>query len=279
VTARLYDAHNHLQDERFGGRQSELAAACRRVGIVRMVTNGSCEDDWPGVLSMVREYPDLVVPSFGLHPWCVPQRTPNWRENLLRCLSQAPAAVGEIGLDRWKRDLPYDDQETVFLWQLDLAAQRDLPVSIHCLRAWGRLVDLLQSHPRPARGFLLHSYGGPGELVEPLSRLGAYFSLPGAFAYERKSRQRDTFRAVPSERLLIETDAPDQLPPADRVSHPLNDPTGEKSINHPANLAEVYAFAAGLLGMSLSELGALVEANFNRLFGGRAASPPSPLPS
>jgi len=272
---RLYDAHNHLQDERFGGRQSELAAACRRVGIARMVTNGSCEKDWPAVLALSREFPDLLVPSFGLHPWCVAERTPNWQGNLLRCLDQAPAAVGEIGLDRWKRDLPYDDQETVFLWQLELAAHRDLPVSIHCLRAWGRLLDLLGSHPRPGRGFLLHSYGGPREMVEPLSRLGAYFSLPGAFAHERKTRQREAFQAVPPERLLIETDAPDQLPPTDRVTHPLYDPAGNRPINHPANLVDVYASAAELLCMSLSELSALVEANFNRLFGTRTA-PPQP---
>jgi TatD DNase family protein len=266
VTTRLYDAHNHLQDERFGGRQSELTSACQRVGIVRMVINGSCEDDWSAVSALAREHPDLVLPSFGLHPWYVRERTSYWQENLVECLDQLPAAVGEVGLDRWKQDLPYNDQEAVFLWQLDLAAQRNLPISIHCLRSWGRLFDLLRSHVRPARGFLLHSYGGPRELVGPLARLGAYFSFPGAFAHERKTRQHNAFLAVPAERLLIETDAPDQLLPAELVSHPLNDPTDARPINHPANLANVYAFAARLLGMSLSELILLIEANFNRLF-------------
>jgi TatD DNase family protein len=266
---RLYDAHNHLQDDRFNPGQSDLVTACVRAGVLRMVVNGSCEDDWPKVLDLARAYPRLVLPSFGLHPWYVQERTPDWQKALLRHLDEwrTGAAVGEMGLDRWKSDLPYDDQESVFLWQLDLAARRNLPVSIHCLRAWGRLYDLLRSHARPVRGFLLHSYGGPRELVEPLARLGAYFSFPGAFAHERKSRQREAFRAVPLARLLLETDAPDQLPPKHLVRHPLGDPSGPQPLNHPANLVAIYSFAADLFEQALPDLAAQVEANFNCLFG------------
>jgi TatD DNase family protein len=267
MITHLCDAHNHLQDDRFGGRQSELIAACRAEGIARMVVNGSCEDDWPAVLALARELPDFVTPSFGLHPWYVQSRTAAWQENLLRFLDDRPSAVGEIGLDRWKRDLPYNDQEAVFLWQLRLAAERDLPVSIHCLRAWGRLFDLLSSHPLPARGFLLHSYGGPREMVGPLARLGAYFSLPGAFAHKQKSRQRDAFRAVPEARLLVETDAPDQLLPSENVRCPLNDLTDGKPINHPANLVAVYQFAAELLNMAPARLAEVIRENYHRFFG------------
>ena len=80
-------------------------------------------------------------------------------------------------------------------------------------------------------------------MIEPLASIGAYFSFPGAFAHERKTRQRDTFRRVPTDRLLIETDAPDQVLPEDRVTHPLG-----QRLNHPANIAAVYEAAAELLG-------------------------------
>lgn len=266
MSLRYYDAHNHLQDERLGGRHRDLIAACRRVGVVRMVVNGSCETDWPLVAALAREHPHLVLSSFGLHPWYVHQRTPDWQSTLLRCLERSPAAVGEIGLDRWRRDLVYDDQEGVFLWQLAIAAQRNLPVSIHCLRAWGRLFDLLRSNALPARGFLLHSYGGPKEMVIPLSRLGAFFSFPGAFAHERKSRQRDAFLLVPLDRLLVETDAPDQLLPEEITQYRLLDPTDSSPMNHPANLAAVYAFLAAMLRLPLPELTAQVESNFSRFF-------------
>jgi TatD DNase family protein len=256
------DAHNHLQDERFGGRQDELVAAARGAGVARMVVNGSCEEDWPAVADLARRHPGFVLPSFGVHPWYVPGRSRDWEKRLLEFLNQTPSAVGEIGLDRWKEDLPWEGQEDVFVRQLRIAAERNLPASIHCLKAWGRLVELLETEPLPARGFLLHSYGGSADLVPRLAPLGACFSLPGYFAREGKDRHREAFRRVPPDRLLIETDAPDQSLPDARVTHPM-----ENNLNHPANLGAVYAFAAELLQTPLAALAAQVESNFHRLFG------------
>jgi TatD DNase family protein len=260
---RLFDAHNHLQDERWAGRQEQLVAEARVAGVARMVVNGSCEQDWPAVAELARRHPDVILPSFGYHPWYLAERSARWEESLRAYLDATPAAVGEIGLDRWKKDLPWEGQEAVFVRQLRLAAERNLPVSLHCLRAWGPLVEILEREPRPSRGFLLHSYGGSVELVERLAPLGAYFSLPGYFAHERKTRQAEVFRHVPPDRLLLETDAPDQPLPDARIEFPLPD-----GLNHPANLRGVYAFAADLLGESVETLARRVRANFERLFGG-----------
>lgn len=264
MIVRFYDAHNHLQDERFAGRQRELMVEARRAGVARMVVNGSCEEDWPQVAALAREFPE-VLPSFGYHPWYVRERTPDWQRQLVHFLDDQPSAVGEIGLDRWKPELPYEGQEETFVWQLKLAAERNLTASIHCLQAWGRLHDLLRDNARPARGVVLHSYGGSKEMVEPLAKLGAYFSFPGYFMHERKQRQREAFAAVPLERLLIETDAPDQLLPESNTAIPLHDAAG-RPLNHPANLIRVYEFVAQQRGMSVSALAEQVEKNFQRLF-------------
>ena len=261
----FYDAHNHLQDNRFAGRQSELLASCEKSGVVKMVVNGACESDWPQVLALAREN-KMVLPSFGCHPWYLHERTPDWLKNLERYLDAVASAVGEIGLDRWKPDLPYAGQEEVFLGQLKIAAERNLPVSIHCLQAWGRLLELIQTNPRPARGFVLHSFGGPAEMVPALAKLGAYFSFPGYFLHERKLKQREAFRKVPSDRLLIETDAPDQHLPLEKILHPLTGADGQP-LNHPANLVAVYVGLAEFLGEKTESLAARVEENFLRLFG------------
>jgi len=261
------DAHNHLQDERFARRQAEIVATARAAGVTQMVVNGSCEEDWPQIATLAREFPGLVVPSFGYHPWYVAERTPRWRDTLVDWLDCTPGAVvGEIGLDRWKPGLAYEGQEEVFVAQLRLAAERNLAASLHCLQAWGRLHDLLREQPRPARGFLLHSYGGPAEMVAPLAKLGARFSFPGYFIHKRKARQRETFKAVPLERLLIETDAPDQLLPDMANRHLLTDTLTGKPLNHPANLPAVYQFMAELRGVPLAELTAQVQENFRQLF-------------
>ncbi len=264
---RFYDAHNHLQDERFGGRQAELIAAAETEGVVRMVVNGACEEDWAQVQALARKFP-VVQASFGYHPWYLHERTENWKEELVRFLNSTPnAVVGEIGLDRWKPDLPYEGQEEVFVWQLRLAAERNVAASIHCLQAWGRMVDLLSEGPRPERGFMLHSYGGSAELVAPLAKLGAYFSFPGYYLHERKERQREVFRHIPLDRLLVETDAPDQSLPESLNQHPLMDTANGKAINHPANLRAVYEGLAQVRGMAVEDLARQVEENFKQLFG------------
>ncbi len=280
---KLFDAHNHLQDDRFAGRQSELLAACAQAGVARMVVNGACESDWPQVLALAKQFgragsplpadgahgvtrPTEIIPSFGYHPWYLAERSPDWLTNLSQFLDAIPSAVGEIGLDRWKPDLPYAGQEEVFLAQLQLATERNLPVSIHCLRAWGRMLELLQNNPRPARGFVLHSFGGPTEMIPAFAKLGAYFSFPGYFLHERKVRQCETFRQVPADRLFIETDAPDQHLPEDKILHPLVGVDGQP-LNHPANLPAVYAGLAEFLGENVKSLAARVEENFQRAFG------------
>ena len=276
MALRFYDAHNHLQDERFGGRQAELVAACAQTGVARMVVNGACETDWPPILALAQNSPGahgvtrptFVIPSFGYHPWYLHERTADWLKNLTRHLDAVPSAIGEIGLDRWKPDLPYAGQEEAFIAQLRIAAERNRPASIHCLQAWGRMLEILKSEPRPAGGFLLHSYGGPQEMVKAFADLGAYFSLPGYYAHERKTRQRETFKHIPSDRLLIETDAPDQSLPDNLNQFPLADDKTGAPVNHPANLAAVYRFAAELRGEPLERLAAQVEQNFLRLFGG-----------
>lgn len=281
-----FDAHNHLQDERFGGRQDELVAAATRAGVRCMVVNGACEVDWGLVAELARRHRSLVRPSFGYHPWYLDERTPEWERELVRRLDTTPrAAVGEIGLDRWMLDNPdrwrahlaaagqakreppsLAEQESAFLPQLRIAAERNLPASIHCLQAFGRLRELLETHTRPVRGFLLHSYSGPAELVPAFTRLGAYFSFPGYFLHERKTRQRDAFRVVPADRLLVETDAPDQLPPASLQWHPLVD-SGGRPLNHPANLPVVYEGLAEFLAEPVEALVRRVAENFARLFG------------
>jgi len=269
MASGLFDVHNHLQD--FAARPDfeKIIAEARGAGVARMVVNGSTEADWPVVAALARRFPELVVPAFGLHPWHVSKRTPAWRttwENLLR---EFPgAAVGEVGLDRWIPDYDWDDQVAVFLEQWRVAVATDRPVEVHCLKAFGHLEVLLRDEPKPARGWILHSYGGPAEMVPGFVKLGASFSFSGYFLHPRKIEDRSAvFRAVPLERLLIETDAPDMAPPEGRRRFPC--PAGEsgKPENHPGNLASVAAGLAEILGMTPEALGELTTANARRMFG------------
>ena len=277
----LYDAHNHLQDDWLAPHLDAVAADLDAVGLRAAVVNGTCEADWPAVAALARRFA-WVVPSYGLHPWDAGNRTPDWLATLRATLDADPhAAVGEIGLDRWILDsaksddprlaglrrAPLEEQGEVFLKQLALAATENRPVTIHCLQAFGALEGLLRHVNTPARGFLLHAYGGPAEMVAGFAERGAYFSFNGAFLDARHAAKREAFRRVPADRLLVETDAPAMPLPAERVRFTLPPVADGSPINHPANLAATYAGLAELRGVSVEALAAQVQENFARLFG------------
>src|SRR5690242_14645798 len=113
MSIRLYDAHNHLQDERLAPHREVVLAAVQQAGVARMVVNGSCEEDWPAVLALAQCCPGVMA-SFGYHPWYVKERTAGWQEALIRFLEQVPSGVGEIGLDHWMKDYDLPQQEEVF---------------------------------------------------------------------------------------------------------------------------------------------------------------------
>lgn len=265
---RLFDAHNHLHDSRLDPHRDGLGAVLDGIGLAGAVVNGTRESDWAAVRQIASARSGLV-PAFGLHPWHVRGRSAGWLDALAAALDAAgPAsAVGEIGLDAWIPDHDLADQRGVLLAQLELATARNRAVTIHCLQAWGPLVETLRSAPLPERGFLIHAYGGPAELVAPLAKLGAFFSFNPAHLAARKHARREVFRHIPAERLLVETDAPDMPPPPEYNRFPLPpDPKGHVP-NHPGNLAVTYEGLAQLRGLTLEALAALIEENFHRLFG------------
>lgn len=261
----IYDAHNHLEDSRLSSQLDAIVEGIRAVPVRKMVVNGTQESDWDAVLQLAAKY-DWVIPSIGLHPWYVANKSAGWQDRFERILDSRPCAIGEIGLDRWIENHDINAQEEAFRWQLQQAARRNVPVSIHCLKAWGILYEILNSETLPKSGFLIHSFGGPAEMAPQFAELGGYFSLSGYFAHERKARQRDAFRQVPLDRLLLETDAPDMLPPPSLQLHFLSDSRGAE-LNHPANIAAVYEFAAELYNVPMEELAVQIEANFRQIFG------------
>jgi TatD DNase family protein len=277
----LHDAHNHLQDEWLAPHLDRIAGTARTLPIATMIVNGTCEADWPRVSLLARRFP-FVRASYGLHPWDAGNRSPRWLELLRAQLAAEPgAAVGEIGLDRWMtEDARPDDprlaglrraslaeQTGVFLAQLALATEENRPATIHCLKAFGALDEALQAHPTPARGFLLHAYGGPAELVPRFVKQGAYFSFNGYFLDPRHAKHREVFKRIPADRLLVETDAPAMPLPQPWRTHKLPPAPDGSPVNHPGNLDAAYAGLASLRGESLPALIAQVHENTGRLFG------------
>jgi TatD DNase family protein len=254
------DAHNHLQDPRLGN-PAPVIAAMRAAGVARCVVNATCEADWPAIEALSLAHPDFIAPAFGIHPWKAHTAADGWRERLAKLLEKHPqASIGECGLDQWVSSPPLEIQRPVFQDQLQLAREMKRPVTIHCLKAWGPLFETFAECTPPPR-FLMHSFGGSIETARRLLPLGAYFSLSGHFLHPRKAAVLEVFRQLPRDRILLETDAPDMLPPDEIISHPLSG-----KLNHPANLPAIGRALAAALGMDAEELAELTRANSAALF-------------
>lgn len=247
----MIDAHNHLQDSRFDGDRNAILNTLEEVGVTKCVVNGTEQADWDKVAKLAEQHPKMVLPSFGVHPWKVKGRAEGWLETLREYLHRFPSAgVGEIGLDRWIEDHDIVDQRNVFGAQLELAIEHDRPCTIHCLRAWGPLLDELKSFDRLPR-FLIHSFGGSIETGRKLAKLGAFFSFSGHFLHPRKEKAVEVFQKLPRDRILIETDAPDMLPPESDRPFEID---GDAEINHPANLVQIRSRLTGLIGITSEQL-------------------------
>ena len=265
----LVDAHVHLQDDRLRACLKGVLQRASEQGIARMICNGTREADWGTVARLAREHPS-IFPCFGLHPWHVAERSPQWFESLQHQLVALPSGIGEIGLDRTIKPSDEPAQEEVFKAQLRLARELNRPVMVHCVRAWDWLLRVLKEEPPPAAGLMLHAFGGSVELVATLSRdHGAFFSVAGTVLDPRSPHKQEGLRAIPRDRLLLETDAPDGLPPPGCRPFSLPGQTG-KPANEPANLRAIARAVAAILEMSEGELASLTWQNAKKLLPGFA---------
>jgi TatD DNase family protein len=258
-TIPLIDCHLHLQDPRFSPDLEAVFTRAKNMGVEKFVCNGTCETDWPAVAELAENHPQ-VIPCFGLHPWYVKDRSADWLGRLETFLDHMPGGVGEIGLDRWIEDRDDEAQEEVFRAQLDLARKKRRPVMIHCLRAWGRLMEILREEKPLTAGMLIHAYGGPAELVAELTAMGAYISFAGTVLEPKRSRTLAAMMVVPRDRLLLETDAPDLSPPKEFC---LNE-----NRNEPGNLRAILTGVSAILNENEMELAESLWQNGQRFLNG-----------
>ncbi|MQL98654.1 hypothetical protein Taro_031366 [Colocasia esculenta] len=238
AAVRLFDAHCHLQDPRVFSVAPQLIRKAQESGVLRFAVNGVSEKDWHLVKQMSEQHP-CVIPCFGLHPWYVEERSPNWLSSMKEFFNAVPcAAVGEVGLDKGShgKEIDFSVQIEVLRQQLAFAKEVGRPVSIHCVRAFGDLLEVLQyllvslvdglksryssaicypcylsDGPFPA-GLLLHSYLGSAEMVPEFTKHGAYFSFSGYLTTMKPQKAKKMLKMVPIDRILLESDAPDGFP-------------------------------------------------------------------
>lgn len=252
------DAHSHLHESSLLGGPECSHGGVFYGHLLFGVVNGTRPDDW-GRVERICSLNESLLPAYGVHPWYVEHLDDNWIDQLRSRLSDRRASIGEIGLDFSSGKPDRVRQEDIFLLQLGLARELNVPVSIHCVKAWPRLACLLEKHGGPRRGFLLHSYYGGEEFANRFTELGGYFSCPPAFLLKTKRAHLEVFRSVPVDRILPESDFPSSGAFSKNISTASID-------TYLAALGGVYTGLAGLLDIPQEEASDRFQKNFNALF-------------
>lgn len=255
----MFDSHCHLHDVRVMDPDAQIARA-RAAGVRGFLLAGVDPDGWRDEERLASAHPDVAI-ALGVHPQIVAEVDDARADAMVAALAARlaagprPAAVGEIGLDALgERKATLDRQARAFRAQLALARDLDLPVSLHVLRAHGRALEILRSDGVPRAGGVVHSYSGGGELVRDYLALGLSLSFAGAVTKPGARRAREAAVLVPRERLLVETDAPDQTP----------EPYAPDQ-NEPAFLPAIVAAIAAIRSEAPGDVARYTDENARRL--------------
>ena len=206
----IFDSHAHYDDAAFDADRSALLESLPQRGVCGVINAGSHLESSAASVALAARYP-FCYAAVGVHPECV-NGLPEGYLARLRALAAGPkvVAVGEIGLDYHFADMaPKEDQRRVLEEQLGLAEELRLPVILHDRDAHGDMMEILRR--RRPHG-VLHCFSGSVEMMREAVSLGLYIGLGGAVTFKNARVPVEVARAVPAERLLLETDAPYMAP-------------------------------------------------------------------
>ncbi len=253
--ASFIDSHAHLADSAFDADRDAAIERARQAGCAAIVAIGTSPADSRTALDLARANAGFVYSTAGLHPHEAASFDQGRDTALIReLLVEGAVAVGECGLDYHYDNSPRDFQRRAFTAQLALAGELDRPVVVHTREAESDMEAMVREAGSAGVRGVLHCFTGPPRLAEVALEAGWYVSFSGIVTF-RKWTDNDLIRAVPDDRILVESDSPYLAP----VPH-----RGKR--NEPAYVSLTLAKVAEARGISVTDTGSLVTANARRLF-------------
>ncbi len=250
----LTDTHCHLDMDPLKKELPQVLERAKHAGVERILCIGIDEESTEEAIKISKQYKGVFATA-GYHPHDAKdypegfdERVKQWAKN------NEIVAIGEIGLDYHYDNSPRETQREVFIRQLKLALEVDLPVIIHSRDAQEDTYKILKDSG-VTRG-VMHCYSGSVEMAERFMALGFYISIAGPVTFKNADKLRRVAQAIPDEYLLIETDAPYLAPVPYR---------GKR--NEPAYLVKTAEKVAELRGVTLEDISRITSLNASRLFG------------
>lgn len=249
------DSHCHLDFECFGDDLTSLLAELKKKHINKVIIPATQGSRWDKIEELARQH-NAIHYALGIHPHFLDSFHESDLPLLQKKLSKRDSkcvALGEVGLDKFAK-ADQSQQEFVFIKQLKMAQQLQLPIILHCVKKQGRVLALLKQHAF-SHGGVYHAFSGSIEVAHEFIKLGFKLGIGGVITYPNSTKTRQTISQLPIESLLLETDAPDM---------PLYQQLSEH--NNPLNIIAIFNALSGLRNESQSQLMAQLYNNVINIF-------------
>jgi TatD DNase family protein len=257
----LIDSHCHLIYDGLADRQDEVLAAARARGVTGFLNISTRQKEWDAVIAVATREPD-VWSSVGVHPHEADAH-PDLGAAALVEAARHPrvVAIGECGLDYYYDKSDRAAQRERFEAHIEAARETGLPLIVHTRDAEDDTAEILtRAVGKGGVTGVLHCFTGSQKLADVALELGFYVSLSGIVTFKNAADLQATARAIPDDRILVETDSPFLAP----VPH-------RGKTCEPAFVVDTAHFVAELRGVEYDELAASTTRNFFNLFGKAAA--------
>ena len=249
------DSHCHLNFPCFDLQRKALLMALKEEQINELIIPATHRAEWDNIIHLASKYNHLYY-ALGYHPRFLQYYQQGDLDDLHLLLKNADnraVAIGEIGLDKFAKT-SMAIQERLFIEQLQLAEELQLPVILHIVKKQGRVLEILREQ-NFTQGGVYHAFSGSFDVATAFIELGFKIGVGGVITYPNSSTTRNTIRELPIDSLLLETDAPDMPICQQKQSH-----------NSPLNLPVIFELLLALRRESKNCLATQILQNTRSIF-------------
>jgi len=199
---KIFDAHSHIYQK---NDILTLKNILKENHDYRLVISATDENSWLDIKNIATDNKN-IFPQFGIHPWFVESRPPLWDIKLKNILKENERfSIGESGLDKTnKYKSSFDIQKKVFIKQLCMAKKMNRPITIHAVKCWGELVEIIKKQEK-IRG-IIHSFSGSLEIANELIKAGLLLSFSISILNNISPKTVNLIKEIPINNIVIESD-------------------------------------------------------------------------
>ena len=251
----MIDSHCHLDHEPLFSDLKNVIKRSKEIGIKRLLTISTSIESFSRVKEIVNK-DDIIFGTIGIHPHETDKNKIN-SEFFIKNLSENKKiiGIGETGLDFYYDNSDRDKQIESFKIHIEAALKANIPLIIHSRNAEEKTFDILNEYKKEKLKILMHCFTGSQKFAEQLLEFNSYFSASGIITFKNSAELQKTFKFLPLNKILIETDSPFLAPVPNR---------GKK--NEPSFIDFTATKLAEIKGIEKSEIIKITSDNFNNLF-------------